>query len=698
MTPRATMRRLFANQVTVSAWPFLVLLPVETIFLINFRQRQLGDLTAQVALTTVLFMLLSVALAALAAAAWNHIALRRRWARTIAGSLVGYAVVTSVSSLAILMSGPFLWGAFEAPLPYVLLVPISRYPTIVLLAAIIDQVTDGLRARRELNGELASRLLQVRRMNELLESAQRQVATDSARRLRVDVQQPLRVLVARSKDLSNEDLADELEGFIDHRLRPLAHRLHPVSVRLGLIAALRSLDPDMVIDVSDAIERLDVNGELLDDDVRLQVYRWVRQCREEGHASRIALVMRSRNLEVSAYPLRLAPLLDPIQITAGLRSSGRGVVVAPLRGQSSRVVDIENVRAESEPARAGISWAEVLTTPLPGYLGVVALLSLSSLLAQLLIVPWPLTSGALATATAWVMAPLLVAAVFTLLPNPPRTPGGAVWAVGQWFLLSLSAAVAFQLTADMANLGETLTDSPGLGLFRGIYRYLIPGMALVIAYGIQVALHHQIDDANERLDGEIGRQAVILAEARRLDQDVAEALHRNVQGRLAAAVVMIRLGHRIEGWVQVATMADQEVPNLISRVDEASSREDSLLSSPPEGLEVREVVRVNVAPPDLLADLQRAVSEIAVNAVRHGGASRLEIEVVQNGETLVVTCRDNGRGARDFHAPGLGSRLLDEIAERWHGRWSLSTTSNGCVVEMEFVPSSATAVAAAARP
>lgn len=678
------MKRLFASQLTVSAWPFVILLPVELIFAVSFRQRQVEEPGQMVVLVTVLFGLLSVACAALAAAAWNYFARRKRWARTLVGSLVGYAVVTVASSLAIVLTGPALGWEQAAPTAFILLVPISRFPTVVLLAAIIDQVVDGVRARKELNGQLSSRLLQVRRMNALLEAAQRQVATESGRRLRSDVEQPLDELVARGEGMSDDELANAIEGFIDDQLRPLAHRLHPVSVRLGLIAALRALDPGMVIDVSDAIERLDVNGELLDDDVRLQVYRWVRQCREQGNASRVAIVMRARTLELSAFPMRLAPLLDPIQITAGLRLSGRGVVVAPLRGQSPNTADlVQHVRAEPDSERTRLSWVEILTTPLPGFLGVIALLSLSSFLAQLVVVPWPITGGAVITALAWVAAPMAVAGIFTLLPNPKATPWGAVWVVGQWLLIALSAAAAFALAADAFNLGPTLTESPGTNVFRAIYRYDLTGLALVVAYGIQVALHRRLAAANLHLDSEVVRQAEILADSRRLDQDVAEALHRNVQGRLAAAVVMIRLGQRDQAWVQVVAMADEEIPNLISRVDEASGIEESILPSPPDGLEVRESVRAPNIPMDLRTDLRRAVSEIAVNAVRHGGATSFEVTITQVGDVVSVQCRDNGRGLVGDSVAGLGSRVLDEISARWGGSWSLSSSQSGCVVELD---------------
>ncbi len=680
------MKRLFVRHLTVSVWPFVLVFPGEWLFLAAYREAALPQQSSSVVVFgTLLFLLLSLLVAAAVAAAWNRFGATRRWPRSLPGSLTGYALATLLSSWTTLGAGLLLFGSYESPMAFLLLLPLSRFPSIVVMAIVVDQVNDGRRASSHLTGEVSARLLQAQRMNALLESAQQQVATDSGRLLRLEVQEPLRALMARAEGLADADFANELDRFVDERLRPLAHRLHPVSVRLGLIQALRSLDPGMVIDASPAIERLDVNGELLDEDVRLQLYRWARQCREEGRATRIAFVMRARTLEVSAHPVRLAPLLDPVQIVAGLRLAGRGVVVAPLRGQAPDLEDlIHNVRGGVRPVRTRRSWVDVLTVPLPGAVSMVALISLSSFFVQLMLFTWPLTWGAVLTATAWVVAPVVVAALFSLLPPPSRTLWG-VWRVcSEWVLIAIAAAGAFRLSTQIFTTAQTLSDAWGLSMFRAVYRFTLPGLALVVAHGLQVTLRRALDKANAAWDLEVERQAEILAVSRRLDRDVAEALHRNVQGRLAAAVVMARLGQRQEAWAQVVDMAEFEIPGLLSRLDEASGRDEALLPSPPEGLVVREIVHALDLPEPVLVDVQRAVSEIALNAVRHGGASRLMIELDRDGDLLRLRCTDNGSGSLVTATPGLGSRLLDEIADRHNGGWSLASTPNGCVVRMDL--------------
>ena len=692
------MRRLFATRLTVSVWPFVLVAPGEWLFTTAYHQGQFpGQPFAASALGTLLLVVLSVLLAGLVVAAVNRLARAGHWPGTQWGAIAAYALATLVSSCAIIATGPILAGRIEAPWAFLFFLPLSRIPTIVVLALVCDQVVDSRRTYRELTGRVSARLLQARRMNALLESAQQQVAEDSGRLLRREVQAPLQAIVDRAGDQSDADVAHELDRFIDVRLRPLAHRTHPVSVRLGLIPALRSLDPGILIDVSPAIERLDADGELVSEDVRLQLYRWVRQCVEHGRATRVAFALRTRSLEVSAHPVRLQPLLDPVQIVAGLRSAGRGVVVAPLRGQTPPMEELlDTVRVDARPVRRRLSWTDVLTVPLPGLVGIVSLLSLSSFIIQLFLFSWPLTAGALLTSCAWAIAPIAAALLLSLFPAPPRSLGGLWWAVSIWVLIAVSAAAAFRVSTAVFDVSPSLTDAWGLSLFRAIYRFTLPGLALVAAHGVQVTLHRMLARANDAWRTETERQADILAESRELDRDVAEALHRNVQGRLSAAVVMIRLGQRDEAWPQVVDMAEHEVPGLLSRLDEVSGREEELLPRPPEGLAVREIVRAPAIPEAVMSDLRRAVSEIAVNAVRHGHATHLTVQVDDDGGVLQVRCSDDGLGLSPAFSPGLGSRLLDEISERWQGSWAVASSASGCVVEMELrtVPASRSVEAA----
>jgi two-component sensor histidine kinase len=214
------------------------------------------------------------------------------------------------------------------------------------------------------------------------------------------------------------------------------------------------------------------------------------------------------------------------------------------------------------------------------------------------------------------------------------------------------------------------------------YRFAIPGLLVVLSYGLLITAHRQLTQANDALEFEQRRRARILAESHRVDRDVAEALHRTVQGRLAAAVVMLRLGQRSDAWVQIVGMAKVEVPGLLERLSDAVPG-GRLMIEAPIGLSIVQVGDLDVDAA-MRADLQRALGEIAVNAHRHGGASMLVVYVSREGGRFVLICEDDGEGPAEMSAPGLGSRLLDDMAARYGGRWRMEPADPGCRVIVEL--------------
>ena len=185
----------------------------------------------------------------------------------------------------------------------------------------------------------------------------------------------------------------------------------------------------------------------------------------------------------------------------------------------------------------------------------------------------------------------------------------------------------------------------------------------------------RLELANSALDQERQRRGEILAESQRADRDVAEALHRTVQGRLAAAVVMLRLGERDDAWAQIVAMATVEVPELLGRLG-GSGPTESLVDDLPIGLRV---VQVGDVIPDqpMLEDLRSVLGEVAVNARRHGGAGALVISVEQVPSGWRIVCEDDGQGVPEGSTPGLGSRLLDETVARYDGSWTIESTPRG---------------------
>lgn len=92
-----------------------------------------------------------------------------------------------------------------------------------------------------------------------------------------------------------------------------------------------------------------------------------------------------------------------------------------------------------------------------------------------------------------------------------------------------------------------------------------------------------------------------------------------------------------------------------------------------------------VPSPALVRDIGRVVEEGISNAIRHAGASRIDISVTAeaSGGVLVVI-KDNGSGFDDAR-PGVGSAMIDQIT---NGNWSL-TCSDGVTQLEARVPNDA---------
>lgn len=606
---------------------------------------------------------------------------RSAWWRSVPAAVLVYWIIASVSGFSMALVVIVVRGG-EYPLTLLVLWTVTRPVNVLVLALIVQLIRDGQRASRDVDGILQERLSLARSTNATLERAEASLRAESRRLLKEEVAAPLGEIVESGVSLGNAELADEVDDFIGERLRPMAHVLHPVSVRLGLIPALRSLDPLCLISATPTIERMDADGVLLDHDVRLQVYRWMRENLPDSSGSSAALVIRGRDLEVSIHPSKDREL-DAVQLVAGLRRVRAGVIAAPLRGQVTEWVDIEaDPFADAPPRRERYRLRDLLTVPLPRRLLLVFLLTLGSAPLQFVVYQWALTPATLVASACLALAPLIATYALDRLPPPSHTLAGAWRIVGEWSLIALAAVLGVAVPATFFGLFPEGAAEWVLMAFRMSYRYLLPGLAVVASYGLVVVAQQRLERANAALARERQRRVEILAESQRLDRDVAEALHRTVQGRLAAAVVMLRLGDRQDAWKQIVDMATVEVPELLGRLGERAST-SALVIDPPIGLSVVQIGDITLGP-DMLEDTRSVLGEVAANARRHGHASALVIRVEQSATGWRLVCEDDGRGITSDAPPGLGSRLLDETVARYGGSWSMEQMDQGCRVTIDL--------------
>jgi len=180
-------------------------------------------------------------------------------------------------------------------------------------------------------------------------------------------------------------------------------------------------------------------------------------------------------------------------------------------------------------------------------------------------------------------------------------------------------------------------------------------------------------------------------EIQRVKQDIARYLHGNLQSRVMALGLSLK----------VRDIKDQE------SMDSALSLSQSLLDSPfSEYLTAEDRslfdevsfnatkwdgllnIHVNIEVDDLqLSQIQKravgtALEEAFANALRHGLAKEVEIKIYQDGLGITVAVLDDGVGPRNTPL-GLGSRLYDSVATRG---WSLQhrLDDEGSILELRI--------------
>ena len=217
--------------------------------------------------------------------------------------------------------------------------------------------------------------------------------------------------------------------------------------------------------------------------------------------------------------------------------------------------------------------------------------------------------------------------------------------------------------------------------------YLLLLIALVASAGRDIAaraageerlrLSHELHDGLMQqlglLNLRLGRAADPARSAARRDRDLTAARQVLEAAMLEArqAITALRSG----------TVSWQELQGALERFADEFGRNhevdvDLNLQGPSCPLPAR-----------LQADLLRIVHEASSNAVRHGGAGRIEIVLAGSSERLKLRIQDDGRGfdPATVAGGGLGLRSMAERAERWGGNCAVEAApGQGTVVRATF--------------
>ncbi|MEI8260801.1 MAG: ATP-binding protein [Actinomycetes bacterium] len=559
------------------------------------------------------------------------------------------------------------------------------------LGWVVDETVLRWRATQKTRSQLQQLVSATENFNQLLTHAELTRFHIYSEQIHDKVMQPLTEIVQRSAALPDGVLADELDALVSGTMRPLSHLLHPVSVRVGLISAMRALGGQFeLIAEPDLLER-DAAGTLLDPNVRLQVYRWSRNLASTDSAVRITLDVVGDHLRLRATNVTSSRDLDPIQQIAGLRLMEPSTLLAPLQGVEAIFEPQLAPDAKSLPERAHVGWRELLTTSPVMKPGVVAVVAVVTAPGQAFLDGFQANSTTFLGLIVAIAIPTILASTLSGVPIRSNSTRGALTALGLWTSLGVISAVIQFLT--LTQLGTTTVDTPLVGWFlvRGISRYLIPGVLWMTAHALTKRAQRDNENLAQQLDELRHAHREILAIADGTDRFVAETLHRSIQGRLSAAALMLRLNRSTEARAEVSTLLETTIPELIARLDNTNLASVDYRQFPlpavPEIAGLRIVDTIDWAAlgrrssPVTLA-LRRALAENAANAARHGQATHVESSAHIGDEEATVTSTDNGVGFSADTVPGLGSRLCDEMVEQFGGRWSVTRLGDSTVFSM----------------
>lgn len=186
-------------------------------------------------------------------------------------------------------------------------------------------------------------------------------------------------------------------------------------------------------------------------------------------------------------------------------------------------------------------------------------------------------------------------------------------------------------------------------------------------------------------------QILIQEEIFRVKQDIARYLHGNLQSRMMSLGLTLEMSQdrdqsaMNEALTIAQSLLDSPFSQYLSSEDRTLADEVAFNCAQWEGLLT---IRSQIADLDsTLSFIQKraigaVLEEALANALRHGFAKQVNINISQTETGITVAVQDDGIGPRN-NGPGLGSRLYDSIATRG---WSLQhrLDGNGTILELNL--------------
>jgi two-component sensor histidine kinase len=276
--------------------------------------------------------------------------------------------------------------------------------------------------------------------------------------------------------------------------------------------------------------------------------------------------------------------------------------------------------------------------------------------------------------------------------------------VGTWGLVSLTKRVLLEAHSRLPKpvvkgLWIVLVPVPGIGVsllsllvtletpnpfaFLLIGPYFVTGLSILFSLtGSSQAMadvaSQRLEENTQKLAWEVAR---VSGEHRRLQRSLSHLVHGRIQSGLTSSLLRLKqavesgpeslakvekvIHHELVQLINSASLDDLEnsptLQNVIGRINQ--TWEDIAKST----LELNGITEDEISKDAiLLANLAELIPELAFNAIKHGGANRVEFGLsLMTSNAVEILCNDNGERPADSGRVGLGTKLLDECALEW---------------------------------
>jgi signal transduction histidine kinase len=162
--------------------------------------------------------------------------------------------------------------------------------------------------------------------------------------------------------------------------------------------------------------------------------------------------------------------------------------------------------------------------------------------------------------------------------------------------------------------------------------------------------------------------------------------HSDLAGEAQTIIDLIEVGtsktRQLARGLLLSSIAPDQLAEKLNELADEGSR-----SGVPCGF--RQAGDVRMADPEVTAQLYRIAQEAMRNAVRHAGATQVEISLVGDGQAVCLMVEDDGRGLPDLERrSGMGLPIMSRRAEYIGAKLSLIATPTGGTRVLCHLPAS----------